>query len=394
MTYDFDTVYDRATTDSLKWANLRERCGSEDAIPLWVADMDFACPPEVARAVRERAAHPIYGYPIRTDSYYRAVCDWMGKRHAWEISPQWLVYVPGVVPALNFAVQAFTRPGDGIVIQPPVYYPFRKSIQENGRRIIENPLLRMEGGYEMDLGGLERAIDSRTRLFILCSPHNPVGRVWKRQELEALADLCLSREILIVSDEIHSDLVLGGGWRHTCLASVSKEIAERTVTLTAPNKTFNIAGLTMGNAIISNPRLRENFLAAVQGSGIEVSNVFGNVAAEAAYREGEAWLDQLLAYLEANYRLVAQFAASRIPEIRVLPLEGTYLAWLDCSGLGMDDEALKRFFFQEAKLWLDDGPKFGTGGSGFMRMNLAAPRSLIEESMKRLERAVVSRRRG
>jgi cystathionine beta-lyase len=396
MNYDFDTVYDRAATDSLKWANLTERCGSKDAIPLWVADMDFACPPEVVRAVRDRAAHPIYGYPVRSDSYYRAVCGWMEKRHGWKISPEWLVYVPGVVPALNFAVQAFTRPGDGIVIQPPVYYPFRKSIRENGRRIIENPLLRRQDRYEMDLSGLEKAIDSRTRLLILCSPHNPVGRVWTQKELEALADFCISRDILIVSDEIHFDLVLGGqdGRRHTCLASLSQEIADRTVTLTAPNKTFNIAGLTMGNAVISNPRLREEFEAAVMSSGIEVSNVFGNVAAEAAYREGEAWLDQLLQYIEANYRLVADFIASRIPEIRVLPLEGTYLAWLDCAGLGMDDGELKRFFFQDAKLWLDDGPKFGTGGAGFMRMNLAAPKSLIEESLKRLEGAVAPRRRG
>lgn len=394
MTYDFDTLYDRGATDSLKWADREARCGSEDAIPLWVADMDFACPPEVARAVQARAAHPIYGYPVRSESYYQAVCAWMERRHGWKIKPEWLVYVPGVVPALNFAVHAFTRPGDGVVIQPPVYYPFRKSILENGRRLLENPLVRRGDRYEMDLQGLKKAADSGAKLLILCSPHNPVGRVWEKRELEDLAEVCLTRDILLVSDEIHFDLVLGRqeGRRHTCAASISEEIARRTITLTAPNKTFNIAGLTMGNAVISDPRLREAFKAAVGGSGIEVSNVFGNVAAEAAYREGEAWLDQLLSYIEGNYRFFAEFLAEKIPEIRALPLEGTYLAWLDCTGLGLDDAALKRFFCEEARLWLDDGPKFGTGGSGFMRLNLAAPRSILEESARRLEKAVSARR--
>ena len=392
MRYDFDTVYDRASSDSLKWGRRVEHCGSEDVIPLWVADMDFACPPEVVEAVRARAEHPIYGYPERSDAYYASIIGWMKRRNRWDIEKEWICYAPGVVPALNFAVQAYSKPGDSILIQPPVYYPFRASVSNNGRRLIENPLILREGRYVMDYEGLERSIDLSTRAIILSSPHNPVGRVWEKHELERLVDICEHHGIVIISDEIHSDLIMGD-IPHSCVASLSAKAAAITVTLTAPNKTFNIAGLTMGSAIIPNEALREAFAAAVADSGIGVSNVFGNVALEAAYDRGEAWLEELLVYLRGNLRLVADFMAKNIPELIVAPLEGTYLAWIDCRGLGLDDAGLREFFTKKAGLWLDEGTKFGRGGSGFMRLNLACPRSLLAEALARLEKAMEEKRR-
>jgi cystathionine beta-lyase len=390
MKYDFDTVYDRTSGESIKWADREKICGSDDVIPMWVADMDFASPPEVVEAIRTRAGHPIFGYPLRTPSYYQAVVDWMRRRHGWDIQSDWIQYVPGVVPALNLAVQAFTKPGDSIVIQPPVYYPFRKSVLENGRRMIENELVFTGLRYEMDYEGLRRAIDSTTRMLVLCSPHNPVGRVWETWELQRLVDICVDHGIILISDEIHSDLVLKN--RHICAGSLSASAAEITVTLTAPNKTFNIAGLTMGNAIISNERLRSEYARTLERSGIEVSNIFGNVALEAAYAHGEAWLEEMLQYVSQNFELLQSFVLEKIPQLKVFPLEGTYLAWIDCRSLGLGDDALKEFFFKEARLWLDDGKKFGSGGSGFMRMNLACPKSIVMEALDRLEKAVRARR--
>ncbi|HWR12140.1 MAG TPA: PatB family C-S lyase [Rectinemataceae bacterium] len=392
MKYDFDKIYDRASTDSLKWANRAEYCGSEDAIPLWVADMDFACPPEVAAAVQARAAHPIYGYPIRTDDYYDAVIDWMRRRNHWEVAKEWICYSPGVVPALNFAVQGISNPGDKIIIQPPVYHPFTAAALNNGRQLVENNLILEGGRYVMDYAGLERSIDSRAKAIILCSPHNPVGRVWEKAELERLVDICHRRGIVIISDEIHSDLILGD-IPHTPIASLSEKAASVTITLTAPNKTFNIAGLTMGNAIISDRALRDAFQNAVANSGIGVSNVFGNVALVAAYNEGEAWLEEMLDYLRGNFRLVSDFIAEKLPELGIAPLEGSYLGWIDCRKLGLSDAELKDFFTKKARIWLDEGTKFGSGGSGFMRVNLACPRSYLAEALLRMENAIEERRR-
>ncbi|MDP2791908.1 MAG: PatB family C-S lyase [Rectinemataceae bacterium] len=392
MAYDFESVYDRASTDSLKWASSIGHCGREGLLPLWVADMDFACPPELVEAVRARAEHPIYGYPERGESYYASIIGWMKRRNGWDIDKEWILYVPGVVPALNFAVHAYSKPGDAIIIQPPVYYPFRAAVSENGRRLIENPLIAQEGRYVMDYEGLVRSIDANTKAIILSSPHNPVGRVWEKPELERLVEVCHRHGIVIISDEIHSDLILGD-IPHTCIASLSAKAASITVTLTAPNKTFNMAGLTMGSAIIADETLRKAFAAAVADSGIGVSNIFGNVALEAAYDKGEAWLKELLAYLRGNYRYITIFFAEKLPELRLSPLEGTYLVWIDCRGLGLDDAGLREFFTKKAGLWLDEGTKFGTGGSGFMRLNMACPRSLLVEALARLEIAMDERRR-
>jgi cystathionine beta-lyase len=387
--YDFDHLYDRASTDSLKWADRAKCCGSDDVLPLWVADMDFACPPEVVEAIKERAAHPIYGYPVRPETWYPAVASWTERRKGWKVDPSWIVYAPGVVPALNFAVQAYTRPGDKVVIQPPVYYPFPRAVLGNDRIVVENPLVLEGNRYCMDYEGLEVLIDSRTKMLILCSPHNPVGRVWDREELERLVEICSRRGLVLVSDEIHSDLILGTR-PHTCAASISEEAARITVTLTAPNKTFNTAGLTMGCAIVPNPELRGAFADAVARSGIQVSNVFGNVALEAAYTKGEPWLEALLAYLRGNLAFLDGFIREKLPKLSVFPLEGTYLAWIDCRSLNLSDEELADLFMRKAGIWVDEGTMFGQGGSGFMRVNIACPRATLAEAATRLEKAIAS----
>ena len=393
MVYDFDTIYDRLPTSAAKWS-LRKELGLEDVLPLWVADMDFASPPEVVKAIQKRAAHPIYGYTASTDGYYNSLIDWMRRRHGWSgIQRDWICYSPGVVPGFSFAIQAYSQPGDKVVIQPPVYYPFTIAINSNGRQLVENPLKIVDGSYVMDYEDLEKKIDGRTKMIILCSPHNPVGRVWKRTELERLAEICERKDIVIVSDEIHLDLILGGT-KHTCIASLSAEAMRRTVTLLAPSKTFNLAGLANSSAIIPNKKLRDAFLNVTQNHGIHFANIFGMVAQEAAYTKGEAWLDELLAYLRGNFRYLEEFIQTKIPGLRVYPLEGTYLAWVDCASLGLNDAALKEFMLKKAKLWFDEGTMFGSGGSMFMRINIGCPRSILKEALERLERAVKESTRG
>ena len=388
MVYDFDTVIDRLPTSSLKWSYRKQRTGVEDVLPLWVADMDFASPPEVVKAIKKRAAHPIYGYTEKTDGYYDGLINWMMKRHGWSgIQRDWICFSPGVVPGLNFSVQAYSQPGDKIVIQPPTFGPFKRAVLNNGRQLVENPLKLVEGRYVMDYDDLEKKIDGRTKMIILCSPHNPVGRVWTKSELEQLVEVCWRRDILIVSDEIHSDLILGK-IKHTCTASISDEAMQRTVTLIAPNKTFNLAGLATASAIIPNKKLRDMFQNVTQNHGIDVTNIFGIVAQEAAYTKGEAWLEELLVYLRGNLAYFEEFIRERIPGLKVYPLEGTYLAWVDCTSLGMDDSALKEFMLRKVKLWLDEGTMFGSGGSMFMRVNIGCPRSILMQALERLEKAV------
>ncbi len=387
MPYNFDSLIDRTKTHSIKWDTglLPEDC--RDAIPLWVADMDFASPPEVVEAIQDRAAHPIYGYTNCSEEYYRSFIEWMKRRDSWDIKKEWIVFSPGVVPALNLAVLAYTQPGDTIIVQPPVYYPFESAVRNNGRQLIENPLVIRDGRYTMDFDDLEKKIDARTKVLILCSPHNPVGRVWTTGELSRLVDICAGRGIVIVSDEIHSDIILGTEVHH-CTATVSDKAAAITITLTAPNKTFNLAGLQTANIVIPNARLRNAFVQQVTNIGLGLSNIFGMVAQGAAYDKGEPWLEELLIYLRENYDTVRHFLAQRVPVIKVFPLEGTYLPWLDCRGLGLSDAQLHDFFLKDAKLWLDDGTMFGTGGSGFMRLNIACPRSILVKALEQLEKAV------
>jgi cystathionine beta-lyase len=387
MVYDFNTIIDRTTKNSAKWTLMKQRTGYEDLIPLWVADMDFACPPKVVEALKERANHPIYGYTVPTEDYYNGLINWMDKRHRWKnVEKDWILWTPGVVAGFSIAIQAYSKPGDKVVIQPPVYYPFMNQILGTGRQIVENPLKIIDGYYVMDFEDLAEKIDDRTKMIILCSPHNPIGRVWKREELEKLAEICREKDIIIVSDEIHNDLILGD-IKHTPTAIISEDALQRTITLVAPSKTFNLAGLTNANAIIPNKKLRDDFQAIVRkGSGH--SNIFGMIAQDAAYNYGEAWLEELLTYLRGNLKYLEEFIAEKMPRLKLYPLEGTYLAWIDCTFLGMNDEELNEFMLKKAKLWLDEGTLFGTGGSMFMRVNLACPRSILEQALENLEKAV------
>ena len=385
--YDFDTVIDRLPTSSTKWSFRKQRTGVEDVLPLWIADMDFACPPEVVEAIKTRAAHPIYGYTKKNDGYYDGLIKWMKKRHGWSgIQRDWILSTPGVVNGFINAIQAYSHAGDKVIIQPPVYYPMKNAVLNNGRQLVENPLKLVKGYYEMDYEDLENKIDGRTKMIILCSPHNPVGRVWKRAELEQLVEICEKKDIVIVSDEIHCDLILGK-IKHTCTASISDIAQNRTVTLVAPSKTFNVAGLFNSTAIIPNNKLRDAFQAVTQNNKVEDVNFFGMVAQEAAYTKGEAWLEELLIYLKGNLKYLEKFIKEKIPGLIVYPLEGTYLAWVDCTSLGMDDAALKEFMLKKAKLWLDEGTMFGSSGSMFMRINIACPRSTLKQALERLEKA-------
>jgi cystathionine beta-lyase len=387
LVYDFDVIIDRSKRNSLKWTLIKSRTGLDDVIPLWIADMDFSAPTEVVEALKERAEHPIYGYTATPDGYYDGLINWMDKRHGWKgVEKDWILWTPGVVAGFSMAIQAFSQPGDKVVIQPPVYHHFKNQVLDTGRQLVENPLKIENGYYKMDFGDLEEKIDDRTKIIILCSPHNPVGRVWTRDELERLANICKEKDIIIVSDEIHHDLILGD-IKHTPTALVSKDAMQRTVTQVSPSKTFNLAGLTNANVIIPNKKLREDYQAQLRkGSGN--SNIFGIVAHEAAYNMGELWLEELLTYLRGNLKYLQEFLAEKLPGLKLYPLEGTYLAWIDCSSLGLNDEELNEFMLKKAKLWLEKGTQFGTGSSMFMRINIACPRSILEKALERLEKAV------
>lgn len=387
MKYDFDKVVDRTDTESLKWVYPRKVLKVEDAIPMWVADMDFEAPPAVVEAIRRRAAHGVYGYPLIPPSFWQAAIGWLKRRHGWDVRKDWMAKSPGIVPALNYAVRAFTKPGDGVIIQTPVYFPFYHAVENNGRRLVRNPL-RFDGRrYTMDLGDLERKLDDGGRMLILCSPHNPVGRVWTQEELEGLGRIAIERDLLVVSDEIHADLVYGGH-RHHVFAALSPELAERTVTCIAPSKTFNIPGLSTAVVIASNPKLREAFKDETERAGFELGQVFGIVGFEAAYAHGEDWLDELLPYLEANVDLMEKFLAEQISGIRLIRPEGTYLALLDCRGLGLEPAALNDFFLKKARVYFSDGAMFGEEAAGFVRINFGCPRALLVEALERIERAV------
>ena len=387
MRYDFDAYLDRRNTDSLKCDFCELEYGLKDIIPMWVADMDLPAPQPVVEAVKKRAEHPAYGYTLTPASYWESIIRWMKARHGWDVRREWLSKSPGVVPALNLCVQAFSRPGDKVVIQTPVYHPFFSAVENNGRRIIRNPLMVENGRYLMDTEDLEKRIDGRTRMLILCSPHNPVGRVWTKEEIERLGRICVRKDLMVVSDEIHGDLVFNGH-KHVPAASVSPELAERTITCVAPSKTFNVAGLSTSVIIASNPKLLGLFDTQAEKAGLTFGNTFGIVALEAAYTQGAEWLDQLLPYLEANIDLATAFFETRVPKIRFLRPEGTYLALLDCRVLGMNQEALDNFFLRKAGVLFDEGTIFGEELRGFERMNLACPRSTLREALERIERAV------
>ena len=389
MKYNFDEVIDRTNYHSVKWDDLETTFGAvpKDVLPMWVADMEFRSPQPVIEAIKKAAEHGIYGYTSRPDSYYQAIIDWMERRHSWKVKKDWLAFSPGVVPALSFIIRAFTQPGDKVVDQPPVYYPFFRVIENNGCRVVNNPLKFSNKKYFIDWEDLERKIDDpRVKLLILCSPHNPVGRVWQKEELIILGEICLKHNIIVVSDEIHAD-ILFKGYKHTPFASISPAFAHHSITCTAPSKTFNLAGLQTSTIIIPNKKYYKIYNNILDSLALDENNVFGLVALEAAYRDGEEWLEQLLAYLNENLEFLMKYFRERIPKIKVIKPEGTYLVWLDCRQLGLSTKDLNNFMINKAGVALDGGDWFGTEGKGFMRINIACPRSFLEECLKRIERA-------
>jgi cystathionine beta-lyase len=383
VSYDFDRLVDRRGTGSLKWDYSKKLAGIEGLLPLWVADMDFPVPPEILEAVEQRVHHGIFGYTLEPDSYFDALIAWLSRRHQWEVKREWIISAPGVVPSLSVAILACTAPGDGVIIQPPVYYPFANCIRNNGRRVVENPLVSIGSRYEMDFQGFERACDSGSRLLLLCSPHNPGSRVWDGATLARLSEICAARGIVIVSDEIHNDLVMEGH-RHLPTAMASAHAARITITCISATKTFNLAGLLGSLVVIPDKELRERVQAVARGLWSGLSNVLSVTAFEAAYRHGEGWLEELLAYIRGNYDYTVSLLRARLPSIKVFSLEGTYLAWLDMRGLGLSDDEIIEKLRRQGGVWLDEGRKFGTGGEGFQRLNLACPRATLAEALDRI----------
>ncbi|UCC20572.1 MAG: pyridoxal phosphate-dependent aminotransferase [Promethearchaeota archaeon] len=392
MKYNFDRLIDRSGTFAVKWDKqfLKEHFKTDDVLPLWVADMDFQCPQPVIDALKKRAAQQIYGYSWhKTPTYLDAVSNWMKRRHSWKIDNDWIVFSPGIVPAIKMIVQTFTNVGEKVIVQPPVYYPFFSAVENNGRILSKNQLNYENKRYTFDFEDFEeKAKDPLTKMFILCSPHNPVGRVWTEKELRRLGDICLENNVLIISDEIHHDLILSG-YKHTLFSTISEEFERNTIMCTAPSKTFNIAGLKTSNIIIPDEKLREKFTYTISNrNSVASPNAFGIVALIAAYNEGEEWLDQALKYIEANFNFLKRYVYEQLPDVDFIDPEGTYLAWLDCTKLGMNDEELSDFMLKKAKVALDDGKIFGPGGEGFERINVACPRSILEECMNRIVNAI------
>lgn len=381
--YNFDKIIDRENTANVKYDLRQAYFGNANVLPMWVADMDFETPEFIRKAIRERANHPIYGYTFRTDEYYQSIIDWQKRRINWSIKKEWIMFSPGVVPAFNFAIQAFTGLGDGIIIQPPVYFPFFNAVDNNNRKQVLNQLKLKNGEYTIDFDDLEQKA-AAAKMILLSNPHNPVGRCWTAGELKKLGEICIKHNVIILSDEIHSDLILPG-FKHTAMASISEEIASNTVTCFAPSKTFNLAGLASSSVVISDEGLRNRFQKVLEQLHITNGNLFGVIASQAGYLHGDEWLDELMIYIEGNYNLLKTAIDSDFKTLNLLPLEATYLAWIDFSGTGLNDDEIKDKLVNNAGIGLSHGPVFGKGGEGFQRINLAAPRSKVDEAVRRLK---------
>ncbi|NBJ12991.1 MalY/PatB family protein [Microvirga arsenatis] len=389
----FDEVPDRKTSNSMKWAYgqklLRPEEFAADPLPMWVADMDFRSPQPVIDALHEAVAYGVFGYPGGApDSYVDAVIGWQAKRFGWEVAKDWIVQTSGIITALKTGIQAFTAPGDSVLIQPPVYARFHNDVLLNGRHLALAPLERTETGYRFDATLFEAAIRGNTKLFILSHPHNPTGNVWSEDELWTMGEICLRHGVLVISDEIHQDLIINPSKRHIPFASLGEAFAQNSITCTAPSKTFNLPGLQSANLFIPNRRIREDFQRQYDRNMFPLVNIMGMVAAEAAYTHGEPWLENLLVYLRQNHARFAMAVNGLSPKIKVLPADSLYLAWMDCRGLGMDADALNTFMLTKARLWLDKGQKFGAVGHGYMRVNLGCPRATIDEAIRRLAAAI------
>ncbi|HEY3326755.1 MAG TPA: PatB family C-S lyase [Novimethylophilus sp.] len=389
MSFDFDREIPRDGTASVKHDGRASYFGTADIAPLWVADMDFAAPEAVTQALEQRAAHPVYGYTLHPDSLFEALTGWLKQRHGWEVRREWIMMCPGVVPSLHAAVMAFAQPGEGVIVQPPVYFPFFSCVTNTGRSLVLNPLRPENGRYTIDLAHLEQCAAAGARLLLLCSPHNPVGRVWGRDELQGVLAIARRHKLMVLSDEIHADLIYPGN-RHTALATLAGDM-DSVITAVAPSKTFNIPGLGLSALVVPNAGHRAALHKVFDLFHVSTSNPFSIAAFEAAYRGGEPWLDSLLNYLDATRNAVKSFLLENIPAIRLIEPEGTYLLWLDCRALGMDDKELKRFFVYQSKVGMNPGTVFGAGGNGFMRMNIGTPRHIVMQALQRIGQALASR---
>ncbi|UCZ53599.1 PatB family C-S lyase [Bacillus shivajii] len=382
----FNQVISRKGTSSLKWDMTKAVFGTDDILPMWVADMDFSPPQAVIDALNERVNHGVFGYTYVGDSVSEAIIDWQKRRHTWNVKKSWLLYSPGVVKSIATIIQALTVSGDKVLVQSPIYEPFLTIPKANDRELVNCPLVQGDSNYEIDFEAFEASLKNGVKLFILCHPHNPVGRVWKKEELTTIAELCEKYDVTVVSDEIHSDLVYKPH-THIPFASLSEEIAKRTITLIAPSKTFNLAGLQVSAMISENVEYRKKIKAIHKSQGQFTLNPLGISAMEAAYKEGDEWLENLLDYLKGNVDLVNRFLSEHLPKVKMIDIQATYLVWLDCRELGYTDEDLKKLLIHKGRLGLEAGPKFGQGGEGFVRMNIACPREVVQDGLLRLKKA-------
>ena len=385
--YDFNTPIDRRGTHCVKFDALKEMYGREDLLSLWVADMDFATPDFIIDALKRRLDHPVLGYPVQYDGYWQSVVDWIRSHHGWQVEREWMRYIPGIVKGIGMVVNVFTQPGDKIIIQPPVYHPFRLVPEHNGREIVMNPLQWVGDTYEMDFEQLEQVIDDKCKILILANPHNPVGITWSRDTLVRLADIAVKHNLIVISDEIHCDMALYGN-KHIPFASVSENAARCSITFGAPSKTFNIAGIVSSYAIVPDEVLREKFFAWLTANEMDMATIFAMVATEAAFTEGEEWRQQMLAHIESNIDFVDEYLKANIPEVRAIKPQASYLVWLDFSALGLPHDKLIDMLVNDARLAMNDGAMFGIGGEQHTRLNVGTQRAVLEQAMKQLKEAI------
>ena len=388
--YDFDQIIDRKGSGDIKHDALLPRWGRDDLLPLWVADMDFATPPFIVDALRKRLEHPIFGYTATPDELWQSIIDWQQRQHQWTVQRQWLSYIPGIVKGIGFVINVFTRPGEKVIIQPPVYHPFRLTPLANGREVVFNPLKRnAEGYYEMDFDNLEAICDEQCKVFVLCNPHNPAGQTWAKETLQRLADFCYERNILVISDEIHADMALFGN-RHTPFATVSQRAADISITFGAPSKTFNIAGIVSSFAIVPNAELRTKFFRWLAANELNEPTIFAPIATIAAFTQGDEWRKQMLKYIEGNVLFVEEFCKKHIPGVKPLRPQASFLVWLDFTELNLNHAQLLDLCVDKAHLAMNDGEMFGPGGESHMRLNVGTPRAILQQALEQLAKAVKS----
>ena len=383
MTYDFDKIIDRSGSGDLKHEVLKERYGRSDLLPLWVADMDFETPQFITDALRQRLDHSLFGYTVVPDELWTSIIQWIRDHHQWEVKREWLTYIPGIVKGIGMAINVFVKEDEKVIIQPPVYHPFRLTPEGNGRKVVYNPLKEVNGTYEMDFEQLAEVVDDKCRLLILSDPHNPAGVCWPKETLQRLAHFCFEHNIIVISDEIHADMALFGN-KHIPFASVSDEAAQISITFGAPSKTFNIAGIVSSYAIVPNDSLRRRFYTWLEANELNDPPLFSPIATIAAYTQGEDYRQQMLRYIEDNIRFVENYCREHLPKIKPWRPQASFLVWIDCRDLGLSHDALVDLFVNRAHLALNDGAMFGIGGSGFMRLNVGAPRAVLRQALDQL----------